>query len=306
MHDPTYLVVGESVADLVRAADGRSTIHPGGSPMNVAFGLGRLGRATTLVTQLGDDDNGRTIRSHLLRAGVSVIDTGPRNQATPTATAFLDAYGAARYSFDITWNLTGPASPPTATHVHTGSIAAYLSPGSDVVEAMVAQLVGTATVSFDPNIRPALITDRDDAVRRTARLLALTDVVKASDDDLTWLYPGEAPASVARRWVEAGPTLVVVTRGAAGAIAATADGVFHIPPVRADVVDTVGAGDSFMAAVLDGLGGEGLLGAGARSRLRNSRVDQLRPILERAAAAAAITVSRAGAEPPTVAELAAV
>lgn len=302
--EPTFLVIGESLADLVRSTDGHVETHPGGSPMNVAFGLGRLGRRTTLVTQLGDDDHGRIIRSHLLSAGVDIVDAGPGDQATATATAVLDESGGALYFFDISWAaLATHVLIPRATHVHVGSIAAYLSPGADAVERLVADLSTSTTVSLDPNIRPGLLADRDDVMRRTARLLADADVVKASDDDLQWLYPGADPLEVAGRWVNAGPALVVVTRGSQGAVAMTSTGAIRISPVPVQVVDTVGAGDSFMAALLDGLGGQGLLGAQARPRLRASPVGVLRPILERAAAASAITVSRAGAEPPTAAEL---
>ena len=300
---PSYLVIGEAVADIVEATDGRRTTHPGGSPMNVAYGLGRLQCRTTLITQLGNDPHGRTIRSHLAGAEVEVIDVANPDQATATATAVLDETGAAHYLFDISWSSCRLEVVPTTTHVHTGSIAAYLSPGAEGVEQLLTVLRASATVSLDPNIRPALVGDHTEVVRRTERLVALADIVKASDEDIHWLYPDQDPVDVAHRWVRLGSSLVVVTRGAAGALAVTPAGVMTVPPVTVTVVDTVAAGDSFMAALLDGLGSAGLLGAAARPRLQAHPLGRFDAILARAATAAAITVTRAGADPPSAREL---
>jgi fructokinase len=297
----TFLVVGESVVDRVRTADGRVTAHPGGSPANVALGLGRLGRPVSFLTELGPDTGGDAVRAHLRSAGVRVCAAPTRS--TPTATAELDGTGAARYEFDIRWELAPQPVEPGAGHVHAGSIAAYLTPGADTVEEILRAGRTRATVSLDPNIRPMLLGDHDAVLRRTARLLALSDVVKASDEDLAWLHPGGDPVTVAREWLDLGPALVVVTLGAHGSVAVTPDGVVHLAPVAVQVVDTVGAGDSFMAALLDGLATAGLVGPGRRDALRRATTARLRPVLERAARAAAITVGRAGAQPPTSSEL---
>ncbi|AEG44849.1 carbohydrate kinase [Isoptericola variabilis] len=302
--DVEFLVVGESVVDRVRTAAGQVAAHPGGSPANVAYGLGRLGNAVAFLTELGPDADGDAVRAHLESAGVRV--TAASVPRTPSATAELDHHGAARYDFDIAWTLPKPSVAVRPAHVHVGSIAAYLPPGADAVETVLRERTDGATASFDPNVRPALLGDMAAVRDRTERLLALSDVVKASDEDLEWLQPGRDPLAVAREWLDAGPSLVVVTRGALGSWAVTRHGEFEVPAVRVPVADTVGAGDSCMAALLDGLWMAGLAGPGRRDALSAATTSDLRPLLERAARAAAITVSRPGAQPPTAQELSAV
>lgn len=198
----SFLVIGECVADIVRAPAGSGApdrVHPGGSPANVAYGLGRLGRDVTLLTQLAEDPTGRLIADHLKGAGVRV-EIGGVPARTPSAVVGLDAHGQAAYTFDITWTLeAGPApldpgfTPGiTPAHVHIGSIAAVTEPGSTAVLAVTERLRAGATVSYDPNVRPDLMGDHTDAVRRVERCVALADLVKASDEDLAWLYPGRA------------------------------------------------------------------------------------------------------------------
>ncbi|MFF0477043.1 carbohydrate kinase [Streptomyces sp. NPDC004284] len=291
----SFLVIGECVADIVRAADGTERIHPGGSPANVAYGLARLGRDVTLLTQLADDPTGRLIADHLEGAGVRVAIGGVPAR-TPSAIVGLDARGGATYAFDIAWTLEAgepPAERPG--HVHIGSIAAVTAPGAATVLAEVERLRDRATVSYDPNVRPGLMGEHGAAVARVERCVALSDLVKASDEDLAWLYPGESAESVAARWLALGPAVVLVTRGAEGSLALTGrETVTAVAPPVA-VVDTVGAGDSFMSAVLDALAGrETFDGLGA---------DDLAELLRGAGAAAAVTVSRAGAQPPDRAEL---
>ncbi|MFJ6619795.1 carbohydrate kinase [Kitasatospora sp. NPDC091335] len=282
------LVIGECVADIVRSGEGPDRVHPGGSPANVAYGLARLGRPVTLLTELGPDANGRLIRKHLESAGVLV--RAAEVARTPSAVVELDGQGRARYTFDIRWTLP-PAEltePPAA--VHLGSIAAVTDPGAASVLALVEHLHGRTPISYDPNVRPALMGDRAGAVRRVERCVALSDLVKASDEDLAWLYPGERPEAVAERWLALGPSVVAVTLGAEGAFARTAEGGrVVVPAVPVRVADTVGAGDSFMAAFLHARAG------GA----------DLSVCLTRAVTAAALTVARPGANPPSAAELAA-
>jgi fructokinase len=160
-------------------------------------------------------------------------------------------------------------------------------------------------VSYDPNIRAALLGDRDRAevVRRVERCVGLSDLVKASDEDLDWLYPGDPAERVAERWLALGPAAVLVTRGGDGAEGFTANARAAVPAVAAAVVDTVGAGDSFMSATLDALAGRRLLGAAARPALAGLEAGALAAVLRHAAAAATVTVSRAGANPPDLAEL---
>ncbi|WP_406387935.1 carbohydrate kinase [Streptomyces sp. NBC_00887] len=298
------LVIGECVADIVREPGAADRVHAGGSPANVAYGLARLGRSTTLLTQLGQDVNGRLIRDHLASAGVRVHTDG-RGAPTPSAAVTLDDAGRASYTFEITWSLAPvtPERPPQ--HVHTGSIAAVVEPGAGTVLATVEALRATATVSYDPNVRPELMGDHTEAVRRVERCVALSDVVKASDEDLAWLYPGETPEETAGRWLRSGPAVVLVTRGAEGALAVLPGATVKVDAVPVRVVDTVGAGDAFMSGTLHSLAAHGLLGEGGRARLRSLDTGTLGDVLRHAAASAAVTVARAGALPPDVEELAA-
>ncbi|MEU9360900.1 carbohydrate kinase [Streptomyces sp. NPDC048301] len=301
---PALLVIGECVADVVRLPGEPDRTHPGGSPANVAYGLARLGRDTTLVTQLGQDPDGRLIEEHLSSAGVRVVTDG-RGGTTPSATVELDAAGRATYTFDIGWTL-GPVEPVTpADHVHTGSLAAAVAPGADTVLDLIHPLRAHATVSYDPNVRPALMGDRARAVDRAECFVALSDIVKASDEDLRWLYPDEAPETVAARWLGTGPAVVLVTKGEGGAFALLPGASLGIGAQSVAVADTVGAGDAFMSGTLHALAGRGLLGAPGRDRLRTLDPEVLGEVLRHAVASAAVTVARAGALPPDANELAA-
>ncbi|MEU6851641.1 carbohydrate kinase [Actinacidiphila alni] len=298
-----FLVIGECVADIVRTPGEPDVPHPGGSPANVAYGLARLGRDTALLTQLGDDPSGKLIGDHLRSAGVALLADAQHDVRTPTAVVTLDGQGAARYDFDIAWTLEEVEPPAGVRHVHLGSIAAVTEPGATGTVAVVERLRAAATVSYDPNVRPELMGAHAEGLAAVERCVALSDVVKASDEDIAWLHPGQPLAAVAARWLAAGPAVVFVTMGAQGAAAFTAGGQVTGTPVPAEVVDTVGAGDSFMSAVLDALTELGLTGAAGRTALGALDTDTLAGILRHAGTAAAITVSRAGANPPTTDEL---
>ncbi|HEY3481484.1 MAG TPA: carbohydrate kinase [Streptomyces sp.] len=302
-----FLVIGECVADIVRTPGRPDVPHPGGSPANVAYGLARLGRPTALLTQLGDDPAGALITGHLRSAGVELLDDGQRGVATPTAVVTLDAQGKAAYDFAIRWTLRQVPPAVTPRHVHLGSIAAVTAPGADAVRETAARLRPEATVSYDPNVRPALLGDRRQTVADVERCVALSDLVKASDEDLAWLYPDEPPHRVAARWRALGPAVVFVTFGGEGATAftGTGSGLVEVTgaPVPTEVADTVGAGDSFMAAVLDALADLDLTGAPARPALAGLDEATLAHVLRHAGTAAALTVSRPGANPPDREEL---
>ncbi|MGW2086755.1 carbohydrate kinase family protein [Streptomyces sp. NPDC001880] len=298
------LVIGECVADIVRLPGAADQVYPGGSPANVAYGLARLGHGATLLTQLGPDGNGRLIRDHLAGAGVEVRTDGA-TAPTPSAAVTLDGAGRAAYTFEITWTL-GPVSLDRAPHhVHTGSIAAVMEPGEATALGAVESLRTSATVSYDPNVRPGLMGEHASAVRKAERCVALSDVVKASDEDLEWLYPGQEPERVAQRWLATGPAVVLVTRGGEGALAVLPGGRVTVDALPTEVVDTVGAGDAFMSGTLHALAAHGLLGADGRERLRSLDRARTADVLRHAAACAAVTVARAGANPPDAAELAA-
>jgi fructokinase len=309
-------VVGEALTDVLVGADGRGREVPGGSPANVALGLGRLGHPVRFATRIGPDRLGGLLRERLGGAGVELVpgcvDDGP----TSTATATLDARGAATYDFDIAWALSREAvaaigaGPPA--HLHTGSIATALPPGADTVLAAVEAARDAATVSYDPNLRPALLGPPERERARVERLVSASDVVKASDEDLAWLYPGQDPDKVAARWARGGgPALVVLTLGARGARAWWRHGSHEMAPPPVRVVDTVGAGDAFTSGLLSSLLRAGLLGpaADARQALRAATSAKLLPdaltdALALAARAASLTCAREGADPPTLDELA--
>ncbi|MBB1256424.1 carbohydrate kinase [Streptomyces sp. OF3] len=300
------LVIGECVADIVQGADGREHVHPGGSPANVAYGLARLGHPTDLLTQLGDDRLGALLSAHLRSAGVRVHTDGAEDVRTPSATVQLGGDGGARYDFDISWTLR-PVPLPATDHLHLGSIGAVLEPGATTVLAAAREIRSDATVSYDPNVRPALMGRRADALAHVEHCVALSDVVKASDEDLAWLCPDESAEEVARRWAARGPSLVLVTRGARGSFAVAARGDVRLDrrPRPVPVADTVGAGDAFMSGALHALATSGLLGADRRAALAALTEHRLDEVLRVASAAAAVTVTRAGASPPDDAELAA-
>ena len=303
------LVVGEALVDVVVGADGTDRgRHPGGSPANVAIGLSRLGHRADLLTWLADDDDGRVVLEHLRASGVAVVPASTAAARTSTATATLDADGAASYDFDL--ESVVPTVDPEALSgaegfdvVHTGSIAAVLAPGAAAVETLLSRTRHRSTISYDPNVRPALIGEPDLALAKVLAYVGVSDVVKVSDEDLEWLRPGVDPLDVAGSWLMRGALLVVVTRGGGGADAVFAGGQAHVDAPATDLVDTVGAGDSFMAGLLDALAGHGLLGADNRRALRDVDGATVSAMLAHAARVAAITVSRAGADPPWRKEL---
>ncbi|WP_169580589.1 MULTISPECIES: carbohydrate kinase [Microbacterium] len=300
------VVIGEALVDIVHRRSGVVDEAPGGSPANVALTLGRLGRRPELITRLADDERGDRLRNWLEESGVTV--TAVSAARTATAVAHLDDSGAATYEFDLDWGLDGidAAALTDARLIHVGSVGAVLEPGASQLASLVRAARDRATITYDPNIRPALVTDPAAVRRRVDELVGLADVVKASDEDIRWLHPGRDLADVARDWHVRGPAIVVITRGADGALVQTAEGRVAIPAERTPVVDTVGAGDTFMGALIDGLVGLGGSGAALRRPGGGISESALESVLVRAAHAAAITVSRPGADPPSAAELAAV
>ena len=294
------LVVGEALVDLVQRADGSRHEAPGGSPANVALTLGRLGRHPQLLTQLGDDDRGRLVRGWLEESHVRV--TASAAGSTSTATAVLDETGAASYEFDLTWSVDAALAGP-ADLVHIGSVATVIEPGASAVLRLVEERRDHATITFDPNIRPALIDDAGAARARVEQLVGLADVVKVSDEDLRWVRPDQSLSEAAADWLALGPAAVVVTLGGEGAFALTAAGRVSILAPLVTVVDTVGAGDTFMGALIDGLLEADVAGADRRAALRELPLGVLERIMRRSADAAAITISRPGADPPTREEL---
>jgi fructokinase len=300
-----FVVIGEALVDLVGQRGGRTLVaHPGGSPANVALGLARLGDPVTLMTRLGRDAFGEMISTHLQESGVRV-NAGPDDGAKTSLAVASLAAGIATYDFRIEWDIGDLVPLPVETRcVHTGSLATVLSPGRTNVEDLIARerQRGRVTISYDPNVRPALLGTPEHARPDIERLVSLSDVVKVSDEDLRWLYPDRQDEDVARDWLGRGPVLVVVTRGGQGVYAVTAGLEVRRPAIPIDLVDTVGAGDSFTSGLLDGLRRADLIGGMRREALAAVDESTLVSVLDDAALVAAITCSRPGANPPTRAE----
>ncbi|WP_061963827.1 carbohydrate kinase family protein [Demequina aurantiaca] len=300
------LVIGEALVDVVVRQDGTTSAHPGGSPANVAIGLGRLGRDAELLCYMGLDDNGTIVRDHVEASGVRLVPGSQSAARTSVATATLDADGAATYEFDLAWEISPEARPRIdPLVVHTGSIAAVMDPGAADVRRIIAEHRDGATITYDPNARPTLMGSPDEARPAIEETVALADVVKVSDEDLEWLYPERDATASAQAWAASGgPSIVVLTRGGSGASAFVHDGrTLDVTAPKVTVADTVGAGDSFMGGLIDGLWYFGLLGGSHRDKLHTIETAALEQILIRCARIAGITVSRPGANPPTVWEL---
>jgi fructokinase len=292
------LVIGEALIDIVQRDGESSTEHVGGSPLNVAVGLARLGRGVDFLTHIGTDERGQRIVDYLERSGVQLVSGSTTAERTPTARATLDKNGSAQYEFDIDWQLSGTPEVAPPLVAHTGSIATWLEPGCRATAALLDAYHPSATITFDPNVRPALIDDGDAARGRIDRLLEKCDVVKASDEDLRWIDPNRSPKQLARTWLSLGPSVVAVTMGERGAFAMCEAGTARIAAAPVKVVDTVGAGDAFMTGLIDALWSMNLLGADRRPDLRHIGLDALNSVVRTAALSSALTVARAGADLP--------
>jgi fructokinase len=302
------LVVGEALIDAVVKGGEVTGEHVGGSPANVAFGVGALGHEVSLATWIGPDERGDRILARCSAAGVSVVPGSMGAERTSVAYATIDARGQATYRFDLTWDVPDLGDTSAIGHVHTGSIAATIEPGGSQVLDVIRRLREQATISYDPNMRPTLMGSPDEVRARVEDLISLCDVVKASDEDIQWLYPGAFLPDVLRHWGELGAAVAVITRGGQGAVyavrTATTAEVTTVPAKATTVIDTVGAGDSFMAGLVSGLLDAGYLGGPqARERLLAAGIDDLRPCVDRATATSGVTVGHAGAYAPTRAEL---
>lgn len=301
-------VIGETLIDLVHTRDRSFEALPGGSPLNVAVGLARLDQPAALMARLADDAFGRILREHAKSNGVDLSAAVDAHERATLAVVTLDEVGRATYDFysagtaDWQWTDAELAGLPAGTGIlHTGSLAAWTEPGADRIAALVEKVRGDVLISYDPNVRPKLLGRPERTRPLVERSVAAAHVVKASDDDVRWLYPDESVEDAARRWLAAGPELVVITRGAAGASAFTRAGIdISRPGIPIRLVDTVGAGDAFSAGLLDAIATRGL---GRPDRLAGIAERQLAEILDRAILAAAITCERAGADPPSASVL---
>jgi fructokinase len=308
---PVVTVIGEALVDLVpNGAAGGYSENPGGSPFNVAVGLARLGNRTSLMARFADDRYGRLLRSAAAAEGIDLRTAVRASESATVATALVDAAGQVTYEFDMDgtadWQWTAAElrqlSPGTEL-LHFGSIASWTLPGAPRIADLVGELraSGGVLISYDPNVRPAVFGGRDSGIERVERAVRDAHVVKASREDVEWLYPEVSMENVAARWSRLGAKLVVVTDGAEGATAYRGmRAPLRRPGRRVTVVDTIGAGDAFTAGLLTGL---------VRRRLhRNRRLEgisdgTLADIMDEAVLVSAITCEREGADPPRLDEL---
>jgi fructokinase len=286
------IVIGEALIDVVHGNNG-TVESPGGSPANVALGLGRLGVDVALLTHLADDDYGRRIVRRLTDSHVRLLPESFGAASTPRAIADVAPDGQANYWFQITWDIEAPVLPASSVLLHTGSIAAFLPPGSGAIGSVMRSARGKE-VTFDPNIRPSLIGSHHEALQVFEEFAALSTVVKMSDDDARWLYPGLDPTEVLKMVLARGPNIAVMTLGAAGSLLANSEGTVSVPPTLVRAVDTIGAGDTYMASLI-----ADLLDRPSHTASR----DDLIRFGRRAAHAASITVTRVGADLPYLSEL---
>ena len=314
--DAEIAVAGEAVIDLVDDGDGeRFRAVPGGSPANVAVALARLGRPVRMLARLSDDTFGRRLRAHLARSGVDLSQCVTAAEPAALAVASLDPAGRAAYDFyldgaaDWQWSpdeLIRPAPPVVA--VHTGSLALSLPPGNLVLEDFLKHEHdrGQVTISIDLNLRPSIVSDVVAERARVDRQIRHAHLVKASDEDLAWLYPGRPIDEIAAGWRASGVACSVITLGARGAYLLGPTGVAHHQTARPiEVVDTVGAGDAFTGGMLAALASIGALGADPNRRLAAVTPQQWLSVLDQASVVAALTCTRRGADSPTREELAA-
>ena len=305
-----FVVCGEALWDLfaVESDTGLSfDARIGGSPLNVAVGLSRLGQDSALFTGLSTDRLGERIHDVLVR---ECVDTGLLiRMPNPTTLSLVDVGedGSPAYAFygegaaDRSVEASElPALPTDAWGVHAGSYSLAVDPVGASLLTLLEREAGQRLVTLDPNVRLNVEPDVAHWRDRIEEFVARVDLVKASDEDLALLYPGAEPGGIARNWLAAGASVVIVTRGQDGAEAFGRFGQVAVPAARVEVMDAVGAGDTFQAALIAGLAERGIRSSGLLLALGSGDFTDL---LTFAAQAAAIVCSRRGADMPTRSEV---
>jgi fructokinase len=303
---------GESLIDMV-PFEGRPDaflVRPGGCPYNTAIAAARLGASVAFLGRVGTDFLADTLVDRLREAAVDTSLVIRRDEPTTLAFVQRSASGDARYAFysenaadrsleerDLPARL-----PASARFLVAGSISLALEPAASTIEAFARRAASQALLSLDPNLRPSLAQDRASYQGRLERMIALSAIVKASEEDLEWLFPGLGADAAAERLLGMGPELIAITRGGSGSTVRTRAASVSAPAMAVKVVDTIGAGDTFHAGLLVALEEAGVCSREALNALDEKALDAL---LRFASAAAALDCARAGAEPPTRAELAA-
>ena len=303
------LVCGETLIDLVHVDGELWRALPGGSPANTAVALARLSTSTAMLARVSSDAFGTRLRERLVGDGVDVRYVVTAAEQSSMAVVDLGDDGSARYSFylrdtaDWQWvtNDLPVAFDPSVTAVHAGSMALLMPPGGAVLEAMLERERSQRVVSIDPNVRASICPDPRLYRESVERWLGLAHIVKASVDDVNWLYPDRSYTDVLEDWSTRGPSLVVLTRSADGALARLASGLeVGVGGIDVEVVDTIGAGDTFTAGLLHALDEAGLLNVSAFAHLTGEQIEEA---LRFAVLASAVACTRAGADPPYLTDL---
>jgi fructokinase len=301
---------GEALIDMV--PDGERTeaflARPGGCPFTTAIAAARLGARTLFLGRIGMDFFGESLAERLRASGVDTSLVARRDQPTTLAFVKRSPDGDARYAFYSIGAADRSLDPsdlpaslgPDARFLAVGSISILQEPLASTVEALIERESGRTLVSLDPNVRPSMVLDREAYLARLLRWASMSAIVKASSEDLEWLFPETASGDRASRFLRAGADLVVETRGRAGAIARTRRIEVEAPAFEVRVVDTIGAGDTFRAALLVMLDEAGIA---TRQALSSCGEAFLRDALAFSQAAAAIDCQRMGAKPPSLGEV---
>ena len=274
----------------------------GGGPANTAKALARLGHKVDFIDGISTDAYGVSARKELDRDGVGLSLALSSDKPTCTATVTLDSQGSASYEFVIdgtatfdfadSWLPDPERLKPSVLHI--GTLVTIVEPASSILYKWAVKTAEFAPIVFDPNVRSSVVADRDKYRAAVEKWVGISSVVKLSDDDISWLYPDQSMDEVAKGWIAGGVSLVVVTRGAHGIIGYTEHGLEEVESAKVAVVDTVGAGDTVGAILVEGIINHSV--SGLQGQVLNA-------VLHRAAIAAGITVSRAGAQPPRLHEL---
>ena len=294
-------VAGEVLIDLIPEADQYlSTV--GGGPANTAKALAKLGVKTYFIDGISTDDHGQIAKADLLTANVLLDYATYSNKPTCTAKVTLSKSGDATYEFVVedtaTFDFSEQWLPDprniTPSLLHIGTLATVIEPGASVLFDWAQSVARVAPIVFDPNIRSAVLGDRDKYVKKVEKWVAISSAIKVSDEDLYWLYPDKSIDEIVKNWLEVGVQLVVVTLGEQGITAYRKNEQVSVEAVKVDVADTVGAGDTVGAVLIEAI---------VNNDLDKLTGELLQTILNRAAKAAAITVSRTGANPPSKEEI---
>ena len=294
-------VVGEVLIDLISNSENRKPVV-GGGPANTAKALAKLGIDTHFIDGISNDKYGQMAKDELVSAGVRLDYVKYSDKPTCLAIVSISESGSATYEFVIentaTFDFAHDWLPNPKTDrpslLHIGTLATTIEPGASALFEWAQSVAKFAPMVFDPNIRPAVISDREQYLAQVERWVAISSAVKVSDEDIRWLYPSIEIEQVVNNWFTKGPSLIVVTYGDKGLNGYRKGEVVSVEAVQVKVVDTVGAGDTVGAILVEAIVKDGL------DSLNGVR---LKTMLKRAAKAAAITVSRVGANPPTSEEL---